>query len=57
MKIKASSKSKKRYCFKVVNTKNKYLEGVFPFSKEGKAKAIKFASSKDEKYKIIKAKV
>lgn len=57
MKIKASSKSKKIYCFKVVNTKNKYLEGVFPFSKEGKAKAIKFASSKDEKYKIIKAKV
>lgn len=57
MKTKHYSKSKKIYCFKVLNKKNKFLEGVFPFSKEGKAQALKFASAREDKLKIVKSKV
>ena len=57
MKTKHYSKSKKIYCFKVLNKKNKFLEGVFPFSKECKAQALKFASAREDKLKIVKSKV
>lgn len=57
MKIKSSSKFKKAYCLKVMNTRNKFLEGVFPFSKEGKIQARKFVETKSEKYKIVKSKI
>ena len=57
MKIEPSSKSKNKFCFKVLNKKNKFLEGVFPFSKEGKSQAIKFASARKEYLKIVKSKV
>jgi len=57
MKTKPSSKFKKAYCLKVMNIKNKFLEGVFPFSKEGKAQALRFVEAKKEKYKIVKSKV
>lgn len=57
MKIKSSSKFKKEFCLKVMNTRNKFLEGVFPFSKEGKIQAQKFVETKSEKYKIVKSKV
>jgi len=40
-----------------MNTRNKFLEGVFPFSKEGKIQAQKFIENKTEKYKILKSKI
>lgn len=57
MKAKSSSKSKKVYCFKVLNKKNKFLEGVFPFSKEGKIRALKFVNVSKQDFKIVKSKV
>lgn len=57
MKTKSSSKFKKEFCLKVMNTRNKFLEGVFPFSKQGKIQALKFVETKSEKYKIVKSKV
>lgn len=57
MKTKSSSKSKKAYCFKVLNKKNKFLEGVFPFSKEGKIQALKFVNVSEQNLKIVKSKV
>jgi|APGre2960657423_1045063.scaffolds.fasta_scaffold01130_11 hypothetical protein len=57
MKAKSSSKSKKVYCFKVLNKKNKFLEGVFPFSKEGKIQALKFVNVSEQNLKIVKSKV
>jgi len=57
MKTKSSSKSKKVYCFKVLNKKNKFLEGVFPFSKEGKIQALKFVNVSEQNLKIVKSKV
>lgn len=57
MKAKFSSKSKKVYCFKVLNKKNKFLEGVFPFSKEGKIRALEFVNVSKENLKIVKSKV
>lgn len=40
-----------------MNTRSEFLEGVFPFSKEGKIQAQKFVKTKNEKYKIVKSKV
>ena len=57
MKIKSFSKPKKTYCLKVTNARNKFLEGVFPFSKEGKIQARRFIETKTGKYKITKSKV
>ena len=57
MKAKSSSKSKKVYCFKVLNKKNKFLEGVFPFSKEGKIRALEFVNVSKQDFKIVKSKV
>lgn len=56
MKTKKYIKSES-LCFKIINKKNKHLEGVFPFSTAGKVKAGCFLKSKGGDYKIIKSKI
>lgn len=56
MKTSKYSKSEK-FCLKVLNKRNKFLEGVFPFSKEGRARAVKFTQNKTDKLKIVKSKI
>jgi hypothetical protein len=56
MKAKKYTKSKFS-CFKIINKRNKYLEGVFPLSKEGKDLAEKFAKKLGKNFKMVKSKI